>query len=247
MITTQTRSGEAYVRRARHISLAAWLLLGVVTVIAGTWTLQQVAIVQSSQEAVSLAEDAHQLDIVEDEQAQQSVKEAQDARDRAILEKNATLAELNAAQNSAGSVFDSKVELLASQGKIPRNPYSGLGIPPQYLIDEMSSATASEGVAYNRAFEDLQSAEQATMQAQANYRSKVEAADSSGVLRVIADKILATANEELYRRLAIGVLVILAFLAIAAAFSISAVKARAITDSNNSGATPKQEKLESPK
>ena len=224
---------HSYIRRARFTSIVAWIVLVLAVALGGIWTFQQVGSLQGAQEVVTLTERTHARDLADLQQGREAATEARDALDRATTREAATLLSLNFAQSKAAFAFDSAVEALALQGKIARNPYSGLGIPPQYLMEEMGDATATSVGAHERATENLQSRQRDSEKAQVASQRLVDDAESSAELQSIAKKVLASTQDELNRRLAISGGIIVALLAVAAAFSISSAKAKAVVETTH--------------
>ncbi|MBH0023978.1 hypothetical protein [Salinibacterium sp. SWN248] len=242
MTITRLKPRHPYVRRARYTSMVAWIVLVLAVTLCAVWTFQQVGSLDSAQEVAALTERTHESDLADLHQSREAAAEAQDALDRAITREAATLLSLSSAQSRAAFAFDSAVEALALQGKIARNPYSGLGIPPQYLIEEMGNATATSAGAHERATENLQSRQRDNEQGQDTHQSLVEDAKSAGELQLVAEAIVASTQGELNRRLAISGGIVVALLAIAAAFSISSAKAHALLE-NTHNATSDDEEL----
>lgn len=227
MTESARTNAQAYVRRAKVVSIGAWLFLGIVVLVSGFWSVDQLIAVQNSQSVVAQAEADREEALDRLAEAVNVSEDAQRDLDRATLTQQAMLAAFNSASAEAGRLFDAKVEQLARQGAIARNPYSGLGIPPRDLIDEMAEATTSAEADLLSAGASLEVANASFESARASVKQVQSIADSSAAVVAMSERSLALELDQLALRAWVSVGLAMVALAAAAAFSIAAARARA--------------------
>lgn len=220
-------AAEKYVELTRRLFVISLVVLGVAIIggsaAVGSAVLQLLEAQSERRDWQALSEDAARA-LTESEVA---VQEAALAVSEADAELEAALARVNAEQAQIAREFDAAVEELARRGEISRNPMTGLGIPPQWLLDihrdSMDFAFEPAGVAARVAGW----ADDALERAEADRDTNATVADAMDAGASQARLIEAARTDAVFARVTVAVVVVFVLALISAAFGISAARAKA--------------------
>lgn len=215
-----------YKSTTKWISLGAWLALALVFIAGlGVCARQGVVATESHSQVVKAqAAVVHAAKVVDAAENDLAIAEyAKDAADSNVADASAAL---NTAQAAVGAAFDAAVAEAAAAGRIPRNPYSGLGIPTPDLLAMLNSPTVSAaGESYNESVRQRSSAADrvASMSNGLDVAKAVKTADEGDLRAVRATETAAIG--ELVKWIVIAAAIDVIFLILALNFHIARLRA----------------------
>lgn len=217
---------DSYVRLTTAVSRVSWVVVVLVTLVGayvalGAWNewrdaraLQQTLEGAAAESLVTASESASAV-----VSAQDALSAAEDAESAAE-----SYAMLEIQQKALE--FDSRVEEMAQAGLIPRNPWSGLGMPPAGLLEEMNADTP-EADKWALAIQTTKDARLALEVAEEAARDSSASALVASDLSNAAELKVLDAKANLQNIVSIGVIALGAVVVVAVAFTVVASRAKA--------------------
>lgn len=216
-----------HARRVRGISIAAWVTVLVAVLASGTFIAASAVSLAEAESVAQSFREASADAATAVAEAQEAYEAAQKATTDAERKKDSEWAAARAASSQLAQEFDAEVAELARTGQIARNPHTGLGLPPRQLLDELNQKMAAAHAGYQRAMQELTSAQSAEDNAKTAVSNAEAYRDATRLLATVAAREADDARGQLILTSAIAGGVVFALLIVAAGFWIASSRASA--------------------